>query len=726
MEGLFLILRMLSNLNLQSHCQNAMNQTSIARILFFIICLIACSQKHVKAQVNIDSLLLVRERADHDSTRVNTDILLGRQFVRANLDSSLFFLDRALTISRNDLKEFPKFEGLVLRSKGDVYRSNGDTLCVGFYIEAKQIFEGMGLKSEWAVTQYELAKTYDRMSRFEDAVENYEAVINRNIEDGTEYKMAASYNNAGLLYYYQRKLAKASKILLDGIRYVKASPDTVNLRAFYMNYGLVLKEQDRYELAKRYLQKALFINRTIGNRRMEALSHSNIGQILLKQDSLDKAFDAYTKGWEIAREVNPSTWPTARYYQYIGRISYLKGNYQESHDYLVKSVANLPDGVAPQSRGDIYGSLVEQKLVLADSVYPNNPAKRQQLWNEALPYAQEGWELAKRSDAGNVRYRIAAALANLYSRLKQFEKAYEFSQLAMEISEEINDQAKTDAIARMSEEFETERIEAQNDLLRESQKTQAAQLKQQSYLIYGVVIGLVLIAIIAALIYRSRLSLKKANQAVEKSLSEKELLLKEIHHRVKNNLQVISSLLELQSFGIEDEKALSTFMEGQNRVKAMALIHQKLYQNENLATIDFAEYAEQLSQDLANIYSTTGKVNTAINVDGEVKFDIDTAVPLGLILNELISNSYKYAFGEKKEGALEVSIASKGEGKHQLTVADNGHGLSKGFDIETAKSLGLRLVNRLAEQLYGSVEYSGSEGAKFVINFEESIKRGTV
>lgn len=695
------------------------------RQLVWVMNLLLCSTM-LKSQSDLDSLRLVREHSQHDSTKVSTDILIGRQFIRSNLDSSLFYLDRAVAVSREGLKDLPQFEGLALRSKADAYRAHGDTVCVGYYIEAKDIFEGMGLKSEWALTQYELAKTYDRMSRFDDAVENYEAVINRNIEDGTEFKMAASYNNAGLLYYYQRKLAKASKILLDGIRYVKTTPDTVNLRAFYMNYGLVLKEQDRYELAKQYLQRSLFIEESINNRRMMALCHSNIGQILLKQDSLDEAFDSYTKGWEIAKEVNPSTWPTARYYQYIGRIAYLRGNYQESHDYLVKSVANLPDGVAPQSRADIYGSLVEQKLILADSVFYDNPSRQKRLWNEALPYALYGWELAKSSDAGNAKYRLALGQANLYARLKQFEKAYEFSQLAMEISEEINDQAKTDAIARMSEEFETERIEAQNDLLRESQRTQAAQLKQQSYLIYGVVIGLVFIVIIAALIYRSRLSLKKANQTIEQSLSEKELLLKEIHHRVKNNLQVVSSLLDLQSRGIEDEEALATFMEGQNRVKAMALIHQKLYQNEDLATIDFAEYAENLMKELATLYPSAKGVKTGIDAGDKAQFDIDTAVPLGLILNELISNAYKYAFEEDVTGELNVTVKSLGEGRHQLTVADTGGGLPTGFDPTKAKSLGLRLVRRLAKQLYGSVTYSYEAGAKFVIIFTDTIERKAV
>ena len=282
------------------------------KTLYFFLLSYALCLTQLSAQSNIDSLLMLRAQANHDSIKVNTDILIGTQLRRSNLDSSLFFMDRAIAVSRDQLKSFPQFEGLALRAKADAYRANGDTVCVNYYLEAKNIFEDMGLKSEWALTQYELAKTYDRMSRFDKAIENYEAVINRNVADGTEYKMAACYNNAGLLYFYKRRLQKASKILLDGIRYVKTTPDTVNLRAFYMNYGLVLKQQDRYELAKQYLQRALVINQAIGNRVNEALSYSNIGSILIKQDSLHKAFVSYTKGWEIAKEVNCSVYRYCR------------------------------------------------------------------------------------------------------------------------------------------------------------------------------------------------------------------------------------------------------------------------------------------------------------------------------------------------------------------------------------------------------------------------------
>ncbi len=202
-----------------------------------------------------------------------------------------------------------------------------------------------------------------------------------------------------------------------------------------------------------------------------------------------------------------------------------------------------------------------------------------------------------------------------------------------------------------------------------------------------------------------------------------EILLKEIHHRVKNNLQVVSSLLDLQSKEIEDEGALQTFMQGQNRVKAMALIHQKLYQNEELATIDFEDYAKNLMSELREIYPIAKSVTSSIRSSGNAQFDIDTAIPLGLILNELISNAYKYAFNDIEKGILEVEIAELGRGRYQLIVKDTGNGLPDSMDFTKAKSLGLRLVRRLSKQLHGEVTYRTERGAIFVINFADTYHR---
>ncbi len=215
-------------------------------------------------------------------------------------------------------------------------------------------------------------------------------------------------------------------------------------------------------------------------------------------------------------------------------------------------------------------------------------------------------------------------------------------------------------------------------------------------------------------------NLKVKNQLIENqkneinnALNQKEILLKEIHHRVKNNLQIILSLLELQSN--LDSKTLDVLKESQSRVKTMSLIHQKLYQTDNLAVIDMNEYILELCQYLNSIFLDKNMVDFTLSTSN-IKLDIDTAIPLGLILNELISNSLKYAFKDIISPEIKIILIEKQRGKYELICSDNGIG----FDTKEVKnftSLGLKLVKRLTDQLFGELKIENENGMKFTIDF---------
>ncbi len=207
------------------------------------------------------------------------------------------------------------------------------------------------------------------------------------------------------------------------------------------------------------------------------------------------------------------------------------------------------------------------------------------------------------------------------------------------------------------------------------------------------------------------------------SLHEKEVLLKEIHHRVKNNLQVISSLLNLQSEKIKQPDLLETFMESQNRIRAMALVHEKLYQSKNLSQIDFTEYVHSFINQMSSSYSLNPD-KIKMHMDAEVVphfFKIDTAIPCSLILNELISNSYKYAFPENRTGNIYLNFRLEKETKkvahYLLQVADDGVGISTDIDLKKTDSLGLQLVDLLTDQIEGTLDLDRKGGTKFTIRF---------
>lgn len=211
---------------------------------------------------------------------------------------------------------------------------------------------------------------------------------------------------------------------------------------------------------------------------------------------------------------------------------------------------------------------------------------------------------------------------------------------------------------------------------------------------------------------------KIADESIRASLREKEVLLKEIHHRVKNNLQVVSSLLGLQSRTIEDHALRKMFQESQNRVHSMALIHESLYQSANLSEIDFPAYIDQLADYLFRSYGVDpNRVQLAASID-ELRLTIDTAVPCGLIINELVSNSLKYAFPAGRSGTIRIEMHYKDDHSIRLAVTDNGVGFPDGIGQASTKSLGLRLVRTLADQLSATVEMSSASGAQTILTFQ--------
>jgi PAS domain S-box-containing protein len=211
---------------------------------------------------------------------------------------------------------------------------------------------------------------------------------------------------------------------------------------------------------------------------------------------------------------------------------------------------------------------------------------------------------------------------------------------------------------------------------------------------------------------------KEAEVRVKASLEEKEVLLKEIHHRVKNNLQIVSSLLQLQASYIKDTDALQIFEESRDRIKSMALIHEQLYQSNDLAQIDFPEYLRSLLNMVLSAHrSNRTRVETKLHVD-PVSLDLDTAIPVGLITNELVTNSLKYAFAGRSVGEIGVRLTKSAEGDFLLMVSDNGVGLPEKFNFEKATSLGLRLVRILTKQMRARLEISKGMGTQFRVYFK--------
>jgi len=220
--------------------------------------------------------------------------------------------------------------------------------------------------------------------------------------------------------------------------------------------------------------------------------------------------------------------------------------------------------------------------------------------------------------------------------------------------------------------------------------------------------------------------LRKSEEQIRGSLVEKEVLLREIHHRVKNNLQVMASLLNLQSGYVKDDRVLQVFRDAESRIWSMALVHETLYQSGNLALIRVREYVQTLVEELFTSHADDrSRIGLKVQVQDH-SFGLDTAIPLGLIINELVSNAFKHAFPQPDEpGEISVCLRALSDHEFELTVEDSGVGMAPDLAANSGKSFGLHLVKALVRQLDGELSVHADRGTKVVIRFRDSSTRPT-
>jgi len=282
------------------------------------------------------------------------------------------------------------------------------------------------------------------------------------------------------------------------------------------------------------------------------------------------------------------------------------------------------------------------------------------------------------------------------------------------------DSQGTDTVLRVHTECPEVPIIVLTGLDDEETGIRAVQIGAQDYLVKGAVDSNLLTRSIRYAIAR-----KRAEEEIKASLREKEELLREIHHRVKNNLQIISSLLKMQAMRIEDRKIVDALLDSRSRVQTMALIHTQLCQSENIAQVEMGNTISKLVEDLLQIYvKEETNISFVVTAEG-VNLPISQAIPLGLIINELVSNALKYAFRDTEKGSIEISMSASAGDFIELTVRDDGIGIPEDFEISKTQTLGLKLVKNLAErQLNGEISVNRDKGTRFCVKYNKSILYG--
>lgn len=322
-----------------------------------------------------------------------------------------------------------------------------------------------------------------------------------------------------------------------------------------------------------------------------------------------------------------------------------------------------------------------------------------------------------------IKVEYYKAKAELLKKLNQNDIAYDYYEKAFELSDSINAQKQKLLLAGNDILYQ---LEAKDNLI-EKQQENISTTQKRILSILALSLGIILITTLFYLYHskKKRREIEKMNAeisaknaTIKESLSEKEMLLKEIHHRVKNNLQIISGILELQNLNINDETAKIILKEGQARIQSIALIHKTLYQSENFSKVPFQNYLTELLLAIQASYSNNqSKINVTVKAN-EIELGINTAIPLSLIINEIVTNCFKHAFIGRENGNISIEL-SKQSDYFQLIVADDGNGLPEDFNINKLHSVGFDLIKGLTKQLEGNFKFERENGTKITIQFKE-------
>lgn len=322
-----------------------------------------------------------------------------------------------------------------------------------------------------------------------------------------------------------------------------------------------------------------------------------------------------------------------------------------------------------------------------------------------------------------VRVSYYKTKAELLKKLNQNEQAFLYYQNAYKLGDSLNIEKQKLLLAGNDILYQME----EKDNLIEKQQADINATQKRILSILTISLGIILVTTLIYL-YNSKKKRKEIeqknaeisakNSTINESLAEKELLLKEIHHRVKNNLQIISGILSLQNNSVSDEKAKQILVDGQDRIQTIALLHKTMYQNENFNMVSFQTYINELITYIKQANITANKSITIHQEIEDVQFNIDTAIPLSLITNEIITNCYKHAFENKTEGIISISIKKLTTGFYELIIEDNGNGLPENFNsTKNSKSVGFDLIQGLCQQIDGEVEITSKNGTKIKIQF---------
>jgi two-component sensor histidine kinase len=538
---------------------------------------------------------------------------------------------------------------------------------------------------------------------------------------------------------YLGNYQEAIRYGLASVETARATKDTADINLFYRRLGTMHQALSQWEEAMPFLRKALANRRQEKDQVKVVLIAKLMVSSLLAQEKAREAFDFFT---EVVKEHPPvNEFSNLQAAVALAECHLALKQYPLAEKYFLRMI-DIEKTIHEKrpSKVDNYRRIGNFYLITGK-------------YGKAHHYLDEALRLNTLKISMKYRADIHLLLFKADSAQGRYQEAIAHYQRYKSLNDSIFNEKQSEQIANLQIQYKTREKEQNIALLTKQNEIQQARLKQKDFQQQVIIAGACMLLFLLGLGYnRYRLKLRsnrllqaqqnklqaqheelqtqqetlqgqqqqiqEKKQALEGLLAEKERLLKEIHHRVKNNLQIVMSLLNSQAASLQDKAALSAIGESQNRVQAMALIHQKLYQTEGVARIPMKAYIEELVAYLQDTYGLSRKVGFKLCIES-IELDVNLAVPLGLIINEAITNAFKYAFPQDRSGVVHVNLLKQADTRYELTIEDDGVGLPGGYDPSQSRSLGMTLIHGFSAQLGGELTIESSGGVKQSLLFTD-------
>ncbi len=636
------------------------------RLIIFLLIFFASTAS--KAQKSIQDYINALETAKTDSAKGKLCWRIGLKYYAKDNIKAREYTEKA--ISYYEKIDIPKGYGLSLQLYGYILEQFGENLkAVDTLKKSIKLFEEAkyhkGIVVNYSVIGYCLEKEGRLDEALQATITSLEIIDTQNLP---ETQKAKNLVDLARIYRVNNQLQKSIDTYNKALSIAKANEDFETSLVIQMNIGNVYLGKNNFKRALLFYKKALKEAEFCDCKSRKSILWSNIG------------FAHY----------------------YLKNVKALKyATTMAETELLDKSNLGLVTDI--------------EILKGASYQFSNNNAK-------AIKHLEKALKLAQANNFKEKLVMVSTILSKSYVVEGKDRKLDDLLAETISTKDSLYNKDVAKSIAEMEIRYETKLKEQKlNEVIAQNtlKEKYINDIKVRNrWLIALLIIGLLLAAICFWFFIRSR----KTAKELAKLLNQKKLLLKEIHHRVKNNLQTVSSLLNLQTRASDNQVVRKAMVEGQTRLKSISLLHQKLYQHEQLTKIEMDDYINDLARYIIKNFNNLNKqIELKTNAKGVV-LDLDTAIPLGLILNELITNSIKYSFAEVTEGEIEISLNKlTEENNYELKVTDNGEGLPRNIDIETLPSMGLKLVKSLSRQIHGSFETIVDSKAHFIVKFKESL-----